>query len=153
MKNMSPASLFILVIFVLTFPIFIYHQIDYHFLNPVNQDKIPENFSELRNKIQENMNNLTQGLPKPVYEWSYYKPIVHLISEFREFPYNDEYLSIILDNIPKDKNLQRLQNEDDSTIVSYCDYNIHTRIRKKYIDEKEFIDIYVEFEDRGVCMH
>ncbi len=109
MKNMSPASLFILVVFVLTFPIFIYHQIDYHFLNPVNQDKMPENFSELRNKIQENMNNLTQGLPKPVYEWSYYKPTVHLISEFREFPYNDEYLSIILNNIPKDKNLQRLQ--------------------------------------------
>lgn len=153
MKNMSPASLFILVIFVLTFPIFIYHQIDYHFLNPVNQDKMPENFSELRNEIQANMNNLIQGLPKPTREYSYYKPTVNFISESRVFPYSDEYLSIILDNIPKDKNLQRLQNKDDKTITSYCDYNIYTKIRQEYIEKKEFIYIYVEFEDRGVCMY
>lgn len=152
MKKISLSVLFILVVFVLTFPVFIYHQIDYHFLNPVNQDKMPENFSELRNKIQENMDNLTQGLPKPVYERSYYKPEVNFISEFRRFPYNNVYLSTILDNIPKNKNLQNLPDKDNNTIISYCDYNVHTKIGKEFINENEFIDIYVRFEDRGVCM-
>lgn len=91
-------------------------------------------------------------MPKPVDEWSYYKPEVNHISEFREFSYSDEYLSIILDNIPKNKNLQNLLGKDDETILSYCDDNVHTKITKKRIDEHEFIDIYVEFEDRGVCM-
>ena len=150
---MSFSSLFMLAVFVLTFPIFIYHQIDYHFLNPVNQDKMPDSFRELRDKIQADMNHLTKRLPKPVDERSYYKPTVNSVSEFREFPYSDEYLSIILDNIPKNKNLQNLPDEDHNTIVSYCDYNIHTIIKKSDIENQEFIDIYVEFEDRGVCMY
>ncbi|OOS05703.1 hypothetical protein SAMN02745664_11450 [Moraxella cuniculi DSM 21768] len=140
---------------MLTFPIFIYQKIDYYFLNPVNQDKMPDSFPKLRDKIQADMNHLTQGLPKPVYEWSYYKPTVNLISEFRRFPYNDAYLSIILDNIPKNKNLQNLPDEDSNTILSYCDYNVYTKIGKERIDkdENEFIYIQVDFEDRGVCMY
>lgn len=140
------------MVFVLTFPVFIYHQIDYHFLNPVNQDKMPDNLPELRDKIQADINHLAQGLPKPVHEWSYYKPEVNSISEFRSFTYNDEHLSMIINNIPKDKNIQILQNKDDNTIVSYCDYNVNTKIGKGHTNGNEFINILMEFEDRGVCM-
>lgn len=151
MKKMSLLNL-LTVIWVLGFSFWIYIQIDYYFINPVNKEKMPDSFPELRNKIKEDVNYLTRGLPKPTDEASYYKPTVNSVSEYRKFPYDDKYLSIILENIPKDKNLQIVQNEDDNTILSYCDYNVHTKISKEYTKEKGFIIIYVEFEDRGICM-
>lgn len=66
--------------------------------------------------------------------------------------YSNEHLPIILDNIPKNKNLQKLPDEENNAIVSYCDCNVNTKIGKEHIDDNEFIYILVEFENRGVCM-
>lgn len=151
-EKMSFPELTFTIVWIFFFSVCVFIEIDHRIINPVNKEKMPENLSELRNKIQRDMNNLTKGLPEPVDERSYYKPEVNSVSESKKFPYNDKFLSIILENVPKDKNLQRLQNEDDETILSYCDYNVHTKIKKESIEEKEYLYIYVNFTERGVCM-
>lgn len=142
--SFSERAFVIIWVFIISF--WVGRLIHDHIIDPVNKEKMPVSLRKLRIEMEEDMNSLTKGLPKPAIDASYY------YADNKKYPYDEQYLSTILENVPKDKDLKILPNEDDSIILSYCDFNVLTTIEKEYIEEKAYISIWLDFEERGICM-
>ncbi|OOS01107.1 hypothetical protein SAMN02745664_12614 [Moraxella cuniculi DSM 21768] len=142
------------VFVAILFLFFLYVKIDYWFINPVNKDKLPNRLPDLKLLMKQEMYDITQGMEDKIIEEEKYSPSTNYIAYFKRFLNTDKNYQQLVTNLQtlNPSIYARYYKSYSEIEQEYCKEIIYVQISLEKIDNQETIDIWVRFEERGVCM-